>query len=115
MLPNGRGYLLNSSTTYDSIIEYHCMPDFKIIGDPVRRCLATGQWSGNLPRCLELALITEMTENDLDSRADRSGGNHLIAGHERGESSKAIGIGIAVGIGALLVLILTIAVVCLKT
>lgn len=111
VLPNGRGYLLNSSTTFESIIEYHCMNDFKLIGDPIRKCLATGFWSGSMPRCLEIALINEMAENDIDSRADRSGSGAI---HQM-ESSKAIGIGIAVGIGALLVLIMTIAVVCLKT
>lgn len=111
VLPNGRGYLLNGTTTYDSVIEYHCMPDFKVIGEPTRRCLATGAWSNSLPRCLEIALINEMADNGLDTRSDlaRSTGTLQM------ESSKAIGIGIAVGIGALLVLILTIAVVCLKT
>ncbi|KAI1288488.1 CUB and sushi domain-containing protein 3 [Halotydeus destructor] len=108
VLPNGRGYLLNGTTTFDSVIEYHCMPDFKIIGDPVRRCRATSSWSGALPRCLELSLINEL-DNGLDTRADRAQGSMYV------ESSKALGIGIAIGIGALLVLILTIAVVCLKT
>lgn len=115
VLPNGRGYLLNSTTTYDSVIEYHCMSEFKIIGDPVRRCLATGSWSGNLPRCLEISMINEMSENDIDSRADRSSVNGDRSTIHQLESSKAIGIGIAIGIGALLVLIMTIAVVCLKT
>src|SRR5687768_14469621 len=112
VLPNGRGYLLNGTTTFDSVIEYHCMPDFKLIGEAVRKCLATGAWSNALPRCLEIALINGDDDNRLDSytnRADRTAGTlHM-------ESSKAIGIGIAVGIGALLVLIMTVAVVCLKT
>ena len=120
VLPNGRGYLLNSTTTYDSVIEYHCMSEFKLIGDPIRRCLATGSWSGSLPRCLEITLINEMAENDIDSRADSS---HSILSGDRStssiqsqmENSKAFGIGIAVAIGALLVLIMTIAVICLKT
>jgi len=117
VLPNGRGYLLNSSTTYDSVIEYHCIPEFKLVGDPIRRCLATGSWSGSLPRCLEMSVINEMSENDIDSRADSSqsiNGSPTSAIHSNVESSKAIGIGIAIGIGALLVLIMTVAVVCLK-
>ncbi|RWS28807.1 CUB and sushi domain-containing protein 3-like protein [Leptotrombidium deliense] len=108
VLPNGRGYLLNGTTTYESIIEYRCMPEFKITGDPRRRCTATGSWSGSLPRCLELSLIKD-SENNIDSRIDGLTGNLQM------ESSKALGIGIAVGIGALLILVIIITIVCLKT
>lgn len=121
VLPNGRGYLLNSTTTYDSVIEYHCMSEFKLIGDPIRRCLATGSWSGSLPRCLEITLINEMSENDIDSRADSSqsilasGDRSSSSIHPQMENSRAMSIGISIGIAALLILIMVIGIVCLKT
>lgn len=78
-----------------------------MIGDsPQRRCLANGDWSGSIPRCLELALVNELENNSIEGRADEHS--------DALESSKAIGIGIAVGAGALLIFIIIIAVVCLK-
>ncbi len=45
MIPNGRGYLVNGTTLFGSIVEYHCLPDFKMIGESQqRKCLATGDW-----------------------------------------------------------------------
>ena len=99
-----------------------------MIGDSQqRKCLATGDWyaltrlallnctlmtselsvrSGTIPRCLELAIATEI-ENSIEGHTDE----HFDANFE---SSKAIGIGIAVGTGALLILIIIISVICLK-
>jgi hypothetical protein len=86
------------------------MPDFKMIGDsPHRKCQANGEWTGMSPRCLELAIVTEMENNNLEGRSDEQTGGPDF------EASKAIGIGIAIGSGALLILIIITAVVCLKT
>ncbi|CAG2104634.1 unnamed protein product, partial [Medioppia subpectinata] len=108
VIPNGRGYLVNGTTLFGSIVEYHCLPEFKLIGDSQqRKCLATGDWSGTIPRCLELAIANEI-ENNIDGQSDE----HSFDANF--ESSKAIGIGIAVGAGALLILIIIVAVICLK-
>lgn len=45
VIPNGRGYLVNGTTFYGSIVEYHCLPDFKMITDSQHRfCQANGEW-----------------------------------------------------------------------
>ena len=98
---------MNGTTTYGSVIEYQCMPEFKIIGDNVRKCLDTGSWSGYIPKCLERSLINDV--NDIDDFNSATKNLQVI------QSSKAIGIGISVAIGVLLLLIITITIVCLKT
>lgn len=40
-----------NGTTYNSAIEYHCIPTFERIGPYLRKCLDNGQWSGDQPRC----------------------------------------------------------------
>jgi hypothetical protein len=84
------------------------MPEFKIIGDNVRRCLDSGSWSGYIPKCLERSLINDV--NDIDN-FDLNSTNNL----QLMQSTKAIGIGISVAIGVLLLLTITVAIVCLKT
>lgn len=110
---NGRGVLLNGSTTYGSLVEYHCLPDFKTIGEETRRCMSSGVWSGSLPRCFDRKLM-EMEKNEVDGDFDLS--TSSFTNHSPiYQSSKAIGIGISVAIGVILVLIITITIVCLKT
>lgn len=40
-----------NGTTYNSGIEYHCVPQFERIGPYLRKCLETGEWSGEQPIC----------------------------------------------------------------
>lgn len=40
-----------NGTTYNSAVEYHCVPQFERIGPYLRKCLENGQWSGDEPRC----------------------------------------------------------------
>lgn len=112
ILQSGRGYLLNSTTTYGSIIEYQCMPDFRIVGENVRRCLSTGIWSGSLPRCMEKAIF-DSDQNEVSGRSDLSHSSSI--NEPIYQSPKAIGIGISVAIGVILVSIITVTIVCLKT
>ncbi|XP_054154343.1 CUB and sushi domain-containing protein 1-like [Oppia nitens] len=108
VIPNGRAYLVNGTTLFGSIVEYHCLPEFKLIGDSQhRKCMATGDWSGTIPRCLELAIANEIEKNRETQTVDHTFDPNF-------ESSKAIGIGIAVGAGALLILIIIVSVICLK-
>ncbi|XP_025834968.1 sushi, von Willebrand factor type A, EGF and pentraxin domain-containing protein 1 [Agrilus planipennis] len=53
-IENGRVLVMNG-TTYNSAIEYHCIPHFQRIGPYLRKCLENGEWSGEEPRC-ELAV-----------------------------------------------------------
>lgn len=49
-IPNGRVIIMNG-TTFNSAIEYHCVPQFERIGPYLRKCLDNGEWSGEEPRC----------------------------------------------------------------
>lgn len=77
-IENGRVIVMNQSTTYNSAVEYHCIPHYQRIGPYLRKCMEDGQWSGEEPRC-------EMTT---------------------GPSSESQTLGLAIGIGAGVVLFL---------
>ena len=79
-----------------------------MIGDPHRRCLANGLWSGHEPRCLELSFINEMDGNNIDSSETEKSNLQM-------EGSKTISISIAIGLFVLLILVMTTTVLCLKT
>lgn len=49
-IQNGRVIVMNG-TTYNSAIEYHCVPNFERIGPYLRKCMDNGEWSGEEPRC----------------------------------------------------------------
>lgn len=40
-----------NGTIYNSAIEYHCVPQYERIGPYLRKCLESGDWSGEEPRC----------------------------------------------------------------
>lgn len=45
VIPNGRGYLVNGTTFYGSIVEYHCLADYRMISESQHRvCQANGEW-----------------------------------------------------------------------
>lgn len=50
-IENGKVLIMNQSTTFSSVIEYHCNKDFVRIGPYLRKCLDDGTWSGEEPRC----------------------------------------------------------------
>ncbi|XP_008215827.1 sushi, von Willebrand factor type A, EGF and pentraxin domain-containing protein 1 [Nasonia vitripennis] len=49
-IENGR-VIVNSSTTYGGTVEYHCIPPFERVGLFLRKCLDSGMWSGEEPKC----------------------------------------------------------------
>jgi hypothetical protein len=49
-IENGRVIVMNG-TTYNSAIEYHCIPNYERIGPYLRKCMDNGDWSGEEPRC----------------------------------------------------------------
>lgn len=48
---NGRVIVVNGTTTYGGAAEYHCLPHHQRIGLFLRKCLDSGLWSGEEPRC----------------------------------------------------------------
>lgn len=55
-IENGRVIIMNQTTTYNSAVEYHCVPQYQRIGLYLRKCTEHGDWSGEEPKC---ELITE--------------------------------------------------------
>ncbi|RZC43271.1 sushi, von Willebrand factor type A, EGF and pentraxin domain-containing protein 1, partial [Asbolus verrucosus] len=49
-IENGRVIVMNG-TTYNSAIEYHCIPNYERTGPYLRKCMENGDWSGDEPRC----------------------------------------------------------------
>ncbi|XP_029668396.1 sushi, von Willebrand factor type A, EGF and pentraxin domain-containing protein 1 [Formica exsecta] len=50
-IENGRVIIVNGSTTYGGAAEYHCLPQYERVGIFLRKCLDTGFWSGEEPKC----------------------------------------------------------------
>lgn len=50
-IENGRVIIMNGTTTYNSAVEYHCIPQYERIGPYLRKCMENGEWSGEEPRC----------------------------------------------------------------
>ena len=48
-LQNGKVTL--TATTFLSIASYSCNEGFVLVGNTVRICLITAQWSGSMPEC----------------------------------------------------------------
>nr|CAH0105825.1 unnamed protein product [Daphnia galeata] len=94
---NGRVFLVNGSTIFGSVAEYHCLPSFQRAGHFSRKCGADGRWAGLIPLCIEEGkAIPPLQDNGLDS---------LSAGRQ----SSGSGVWIGVGAGIVLVLIVVIA------
>ncbi|KFM61407.1 CUB and sushi domain-containing protein 3, partial [Stegodyphus mimosarum] len=102
-IANGQGFLANGTTTFLSVVQYRCLPDFQMVGEPSRTCLASGEWSDLEPKCVDIVL-------EIENTAD---GQH--ADGQDIDASKTIGIAIAVGAGVLLIIIIIAAAICMKT
>ncbi|KAG7211173.1 hypothetical protein KM043_010494 [Ampulex compressa] len=59
-IENGRVIVVNGSTIYGGTAEYHCLPQYERNGPFLRKCLDTGSWSGEEPKCEPIA--NEVTE-----------------------------------------------------
>ncbi|KAG1682277.1 CUB and sushi domain-containing protein 2 [Nymphon striatum] len=94
LINNGKGYLVNGTMTYGSLVDYECLPGFQLVGDDSRKCLDTGAWSGLDPRCAVFG--------------DQNDGSD-------GSYARNVGIGVGISIGALLLVVIIVAVVCMRT
>ncbi|KAH0517158.1 Sushi, von Willebrand factor type A, EGF and pentraxin domain-containing protein 1 [Microtus ochrogaster] len=51
-------------------IQYQCFPGFKLHGNPSRRCLANGSWSGSSPSCLPCRCPTPLIQHGTVNTTD---------------------------------------------
>lgn len=109
VISNGRGLLVNHSTTFGSVVEYECLHDFTLIGEAVRTCLEDGTWSGQEPRCSD---IKPVVVNDVES-SDNS--QHDTRTGSDANNSKTVGISVAIGACALLAIAIVVAIVWMRT
>ncbi|KAL1116999.1 hypothetical protein AAG570_004327, partial [Ranatra chinensis] len=87
-IENGRIIIVNDTTTYNSAIEYHCVPQFQRIGPYLRKCMEDGTWSGEEPRC------------------------EISAGPA--QESQTLGLAIGIGAGIVLFLLLILGIIYLR-
>ena len=119
---NGRVFLVNSSTTYGSVAEYHCVQGFQRHGSFSRKCGADAKWAGPVPQCIGKSLLSGYLANcsivELCAEEGKPipplSGNGLDSLSSERNQSSGTGIWIGVGIGAALVLLLLLAIVFLK-
>ncbi|KAK5642830.1 hypothetical protein RI129_008997 [Pyrocoelia pectoralis] len=86
-IENGRVIVMNG-TTYNSAVEYHCIPQYERIGPYLRKCMDSGDWSGEIPRC------------EVSSAEP--------------EDSSSLGTSIGIGAGVVLFLLLLLGIIYLK-
>ncbi|XP_075416413.1 sushi, von Willebrand factor type A, EGF and pentraxin domain-containing protein 1 isoform X2 [Tenrec ecaudatus] len=55
--PNGFAF------SHGGHIQYQCFPGYKLQGNPSRRCLANGSWSGSIPSCLPCRCSAPLIQN----------------------------------------------------
>lgn len=108
---NGEIYLLNQSTTYMSVMEYHCFFGYKLVGPAIRSCHVNGKWNGVDGKCeLDTTNTDVLGENSLTkpvaSAGEETEGDIVM--------SKTIGVAIGVGAGGVLLLTIIIALVYMK-
>ena len=62
---NLRQFLVNSSTTYGSLLEYHCNPGFELQGPQIQRCTELKIWTPSPPPMCTIKLNEPLTSNNL--------------------------------------------------
>ncbi|KAK7078998.1 C-type lectin (CTL) or carbohydrate-recognition domain (CRD) [Halocaridina rubra] len=94
-IENGRIVRLNETLLYGAVVEYHCLPKFRLDGPFTRACTAEGLWSGEVPRC---ALDDE---NDYGIFVDNTvdGTSNSARGTSAGTLEEASNTGLYVGLG----------------
>ena len=49
-----------SGTTFGQTATYSCNTGYNLVGDSIRTCQATGEWSGSAPTCKGMSLIGDI-------------------------------------------------------
>uniref|UniRef100_T1JC55 Sushi, von Willebrand factor type A, EGF and pentraxin domain-containing protein 1 n=1 Tax=Strigamia maritima TaxID=126957 RepID=T1JC55_STRMM len=99
-IENGRSYLVDQTTTYNHIVEYHCFPGYRLVGSSRRICQDDGLWNATDPVC----------QLDTDNNSIFS---NSASAHSDDEISAARSTGIAIGVGSGILLLVFIGVALL--
>ena len=70
--------LLLSEKNFEQTATYSCYPGYKLVGDSISTCQATGVWSGSAPTCQRILpgtlsrhkCLVEVGQSELDLRCD---------------------------------------------
>ena len=98
---NSRRFLVNESTNYGALVEYHCDPTYKLEGSFQRQCEITGRWSGKEPVCYKPSPATVKT-NSAGGLLPYGGSGP--AQDDREGDQPNIGVWIGVGLGLIIIL-----------
>ncbi|XP_066954773.1 P-selectin [Macrobrachium rosenbergii] len=93
-IENGRIVRLNETLLYGAVVEYHCLPKFRLDGPFTRTCTGEGVWSGENPRC------TLDDESDFGILVDNTvdGTTNSAHGNPQGTFEEASNTGLYVGL-----------------
>lgn len=105
-IENGRIVRLNETLLYATVVEYHCLPKYRLDGPFMRTCTTKGSWSGDVPRCV---LDTEdygvLGDNTVDGTTNSARGTS--PGSLEEASNTGLYVGLAFGlIGVIIVAVL---------
>lgn len=110
-IENGRVIIVNNTRTYNSAVEYHCIPHYQRVGPYLRKCMDNGRWSGDEPRCeckFSLQKYQCMAWNRINFWI------YILVAKADGRESQTVGFVISIGIGAILFLLFLLGVIYLK-
>ena len=114
-IENGRVIVMNETTTYNSAVEYHCIPHYERVGPYLRKCMEDGQWSGEEPTC-QCKSFNKIRCYNFSINADYHIAHKFLFTVSTGEASEAQNLGLPIGIGAgvLLFLLLVLGLIYLR-
>lgn len=102
---NARIFLVNETTIFGSVAEYHCVPGFQLQGRFSRLCGADAKWAGDIPSCIKDGLpIVPLDSNRIDG----------LSSERQKDQSSGVGVWIGVGAGVILVLLFIIVLLYFK-
>ena len=96
-MDNSRQFLVNESTKYGAMVEYHCSPGYTIEGPFQRLCEITGRWAGPDPVCYTPTLAPVNTHSAGDIQP-YGGSQPAPDDRERGSGNIGVYIGVALGL-----------------
>lgn len=118
LIENGRVIVMNDTTTYNSAVEYHCVPHFQRVGPFMRKCLDDGQWSGEQPYCQSENILRDFHKSFFEIRINFTFvfvfSPNLLAVSAVISDTRTLGLAVTVGGGIVLFLVILLALIYLR-